>query len=69
MEGSGSLDPADFSRFRAEVRLTPTPAPKPPESLWCGLLCDRTNPDEPGRLPLNDKPSVKEGLTRPGGMA
>ena len=67
MEGSRSLDPADCSRFHAYPRLTPTPAAKPPESLWCAFLCDRTVLDYPGRQPLNDKPSVKEGLTRQGG--
>ena len=56
MEGSRSLDPADYSRFHAYPRLTPTPAAKPPESLWCALLCDRTLQDYPGRQPLNDKP-------------
>ena len=68
MEGSGSLDPADYSRFHGHPRLTPTPAAKPPESFWCGFLCDRTLQDFSGRLPRNDKPSVKEGLTRAGGM-
>ena len=67
MEGSRSLDPADCSRFHAYPRLTPTPAAKPPESFWCAFLCDRTVLDYPGRQPLNDKPSVKEGLTRQGG--
>ena len=64
MEGSGSPHPADYSRFYGYPCLTPTPAVKPPESLWCGFLCDRTVLDYPGRQPLNDKPSVKEGLTR-----
>ena len=67
MEGFRSLDPADYSRFAAYPYLTPTFAAKPPESLWCALLCDRTVLDYPGRQPLNDKPSVKEGLTRQGG--
>ena len=56
MEGSGSLDPADCSRFHNYPRLTPTPAAKPPESFWCGFLCDWTLQDFSGRLPLNDKP-------------
>ncbi len=68
MEGSGSLDPADYSRFHGYPYLTPSPCLKPPESLWCAFLCDRTVLDYSGRQPLNDKPSVKEGLTRAGGM-
>jgi hypothetical protein len=67
MEGSRSPHPADYSRFYAYHRLTPAPAVKPPESLWCGFLCDWTLQDFSGRQPLNDKPSVKEGLTRAGG--
>jgi hypothetical protein len=68
MEGSGSLDPADYSRFHGYPCLTPNPAAKPPESFWWGRLCDRTLQDFSGRLPRNDKPSEKEGLTRAGGM-
>jgi hypothetical protein len=67
MEGSRSRYPARCSRFYAYPRLTPSPAVKPPESRWCGFLCDWTLQDFLGRLPLNDKPSVKEGLTRAGG--
>jgi hypothetical protein len=67
MEGARSRHPADYSRFYAYLRLTPTPAVKPPESFWRGFLCDWTLQDFSGRLPLNDKPSVKEGLTRAGG--
>ena len=69
MEGSGSLDRADSGRFRAEVRLTPTPAPKPPESLWCGLLCDWTLQDFSGLPPKTTNPRRTRGLDEAGGMA
>ena len=68
MEGSTGLDPANYSRFHTYPYLTPSPCLKPPESFWCGCLCDWTLQDFSGRLPRNDKPSEKEGLTRAGGM-
>lgn len=67
MEGSGSLDPADYSRFHGYPYLTPSPCLKPPESFWCGFLCDWTLQDFSGRLPRNDKPPER-GLDAGGGM-
>jgi hypothetical protein len=49
MEGFTGLDPADYSRFHGCPYLTPSPAAKPPESFWCGFLCDWTLQDFLGR--------------------